>query len=945
MIKIYFFMLKLIQSPRLLLLMLLLFAMNNSCIYAQTPTKPSRCANSDFSMGDFTNWVGYTSVYPNTPETKCSIPHYYNKGIVYGRHTIITQSTPDPFTCGNVLTLPPGEKQCVRLGNGGQQGDWGNGVEWQIDYLDYTFSITPSNSLLIYKYAVILQEPTEPVKHEPSIRPRFIVTIKDASGKLIDPVCGMKEDFADASVFGYRNCPQKDAEALGGIVKDPGPTVYRAWTTVGVDLRKFIGQDITVGFQTWDCGLGGHFGYAYLLAKCDSLGIKSEACSDNGSVKLTAPDGFAYKWLPGGQSTQTITINDAKAGDEVEVELTTISGCKTNLKTVIYPQKTTANFIVNPTTVCLNTPISFTDSSYSINTFDQSKIPIVAWHWDFGDSTYASTATISHTYKKPGDYKVVLTATSAEGCSDSIIKYVKVLPAPFANFKFKDVCVNDSVKFKDISTSTSGGVITSGWLWTFGDDNSTSTQQNPTHLFTTAGTFAIKLAIDNQGCTDDTVQMIKIYPSPAAKYSVNQPCLGEITVFADESTTTDNTDPITAWIYNFGDGSPFSADKNPSHYYAKDSVYKSSLIVTTARGCIGTTALDVRLHPQPIAKFSATPLCLSTPVVFTDLSTPAGEVTEWHWSYNDKGNNQSTIKNPSFNYDTSGVYFPKLVVKSIYGCIDSTVLAIDIPPLPVISFDANKYESCVPLSLKFNDASYTTKDPIVKWDWIFGDGNVSSEQHPNHVYTNAGVYTVTLSITTANSCTQTYTWKDMIKVYPIPVAGFSFTPLQPTESDNQLTFVDESSGANFWNWNFGDDGFSALQNPSHTYKGTGSFTIWQYVKNIHNCVDSTAETIVIKPSWTFYAPNVFTPNKDGKNEGFIPKGYNITEFQMWIFDRWGNMIYETEKVKDPASAVPWDGHANGGPLRAQQDTYVWLVKLKDINGESHRYIGRVSIVR
>ncbi|MEO6903467.1 MAG: hypothetical protein ABI315_09945, partial [Bacteroidia bacterium] len=297
---------KLLKYPNIWLITGLFCTVAFVDIFAQATNKPSSCANSDFSLGDFTNWVGHTSIYnkATTPQSTINnnspgYAYYYTAGIVPGRQTIITTATPDPFTCGNVLTLPPGEKQCVRLGNGGQ-GPWGNGVGWQIDYLDYTFSITPSNSLLIYKYAVVLQNPSPTgLKHTKAIRPRFIVTIKDASGKLIDPVCGMKEDFSDSTVFGYRNCSEKDATALGGINGgDAGDFVYRAWTTVGVDLRKFIGQNITIGFETWDCGAGGHFGYAYLMAKCDSLGIKSSACSDNGSVKLTAPDGFAYKWLP-----------------------------------------------------------------------------------------------------------------------------------------------------------------------------------------------------------------------------------------------------------------------------------------------------------------------------------------------------------------------------------------------------------------------------------------------------------------------------------------------------------------------------------------------------------------------------------------------------------------------------------------------------------------------
>jgi len=117
------------------------------------------------------------------------------------------------------------------------------------------------------------------------------------------------------------------------------------------------------------------------------------------------------------------------------------------------------------------------------------------------------------------------------------------------------------------------------------------------------------------------------------------------------------------------------------------------------------------------------------------------------------------------------------------------------------------------------------------------------------------------------------------------------------------------------------------------------------VSNIYGCPDTIIKYVIIGPEWSFYIANTFTPNGDGINDFFIGKGWNITEHQMWIFDRWGNMIYTTEKTKDPESAVPWNGKANDGAEIAQIDTYVWMVILRDIKGIEHRYIGHVNIVK
>ena len=526
-----------------------------------------------------------------------------------------------------------------------------------------------------------------------------------------------------------------------------------------------------------------------------------------------------------------------------------------------------------------------------------------------------------------------------------------MLPAPIVDFSVENICLNSTAVFTDHSLNVDGSPITSGWKWTFGDDNSTSDLQNPKHAFKNSGTFPVKLSVGNFGCGGDTTVKITIYPLPLANFTVTETCTGLATVFTDSSKTNDNTDSISKWIWDFGDGSNFSSGKNPKHYYTKTGTFTVALIVTTAKGCIGTIKKQVVVREKPTAKFSATPLCLSEPVIFTDESTPKGEIAEWYWSFNDTKNNHSTAQNTQWQYDTASVYLPKLYVKSKFGCVDSFVLSLNIAPLPYINFDADLYEHCVPLNVKFLDFSYSSSDRIKTWTWDFGDGSpTDTAKTPSHSYQVPGTYSVSLTIITANSCKAAHTWTDMMHVYPNPKAGFIFSPELPTEADNTVTFYDRSLGAVFWSWNFGDEGASSVysstdREPIHKYPSSGLYTVWQYVTTDHGCIDSTSATIKIKADWTFYVPNTFTPNGDGKNDSFIPEFHNVTEFQMWIFDRWGNMIYTTDKTTDSESAKPWDGHANGGSKTAQEDVYVWVVELKDINSLGHKYIGHVTLIR
>jgi hypothetical protein len=244
-------------------------------LQAQGYTKPSSCVNLDFSKGNFDGWVGRTRVYPKgTPDanncnqnqrvftvcakasgnscngcysgcagagncpgpgnvgpgvpvpaanTACPNPpltggtigvnYPDNMGIFPGRHTIITQSVPDPYACNNIMTLPSGEPFAARLGNGGRN-QFGTtppntGVGWEIDHLYYTFRVADDNNLLTYKYAIILQDPLRDPQNPPhtdSIRPRFNVYIRDKAGKVINPTCGKFEVKYDTNIAGFRNC-------------------------------------------------------------------------------------------------------------------------------------------------------------------------------------------------------------------------------------------------------------------------------------------------------------------------------------------------------------------------------------------------------------------------------------------------------------------------------------------------------------------------------------------------------------------------------------------------------------------------------------------------------------------------------------------------------------------------------------------------------------------
>jgi gliding motility-associated-like protein len=157
-----------------------------------------------------------------------------------------------------------------------------------------------------------------------------------------------------------------------------------------------------------------------------------------------------------------------------------------------------------------------------------------------------------------------------------------------------------------------------------------------------------------------------------------------------------------------------------------------------------------------------------------------------------------------------------------------------------------------------------------------------------------------------------------------------------------VTFTDLSSGATSWTWNFGQLSTSTDQNPVYTFPGevAGCYDVQLIANNTYNCPDTSVQEVCIRPEFIIYFPNAFTPNDDGDNETFTGYGIGIQTFELYIFDRWGNMIFFSDDM-----SLGWDGRVKGHPEICQQDVYVWKAKVTDVLGQKHSYMGHVTLVR
>jgi len=263
--------------------------------------------------------------------------------------------------------------------------------------------------------------------------------------------------------------------------------------------------------------------------------------------------------------------------------------------------------------------------------------------------------------------------------------------------------------------------------------------------------------------------------------------------------------------------------------------------------------------------------------------------------------------------------------------------------LPVINFTANIYSGCQPLRVTFTD---NTQPQPANLLWNFGDpnsgtNNTSTGTTPTHGYDDAGVFDVTLVVTTPDGCKDSLTIQDMITVYPLPVADFYPMPSSTDFFHPDIIFNNNSSGASLWLWNFGDNNTSVLENPTHAYGDTGTYTVWLYVETNYGCLDSISNLVEITPIFTFYVPSAFTPNSDGTNDTFFPKGETIDpdNYIFRIFNRWGQQIFTSHLPGEK-----WDGTLPSG-AKAVEDVYVWTAEMLDLNGEKHQFYGRITLYR
>lgn len=416
-------------------------------------------------------------------------------------------------------------------------------------------------------------------------------------------------------------------------------------------------------------------------------------------------------------------------------------------------------------------------------------------------------------------------------------------------------------------------------------------------------------------------------------------CFGYSVSFQNQSVNG------TSYLWNFGDATTLADTSNayqPTYTYPDTGHYTVTLIVNPYSPCADTSQQTFEVFPllQPSFASPAGQCIISNNFSFTAGGNFVGNGT-FSWTFGNTASPQtSSSQNPSgIVYSQSGVWPVSLTV-SENGCTETYVDSVEVYPIPQAGFNAVPDTGCAPFAMQFTDSSIVGTP--ASYYWTFGDGTSSTEANPLHIYPNPGTYDVTLTITTNAGCiaTNTFSVPDMVTVIPSPAADFSGTPTSTSIFEPWVNFTDESSGAVNWMYFFGDGTSDSTQNPQHTFTNPGEFEVIQVVTNEFGCTDTAYFPITIITEYRFWIPNAFTPfNEDDYNTVFKPVVFGVDEYEFLIFDRWGELIYQTSDTKEG-----WDGTYKG--RKCQLDVYVWMVRYRDqVDRNVYNHVGHVTLVR
>ncbi len=501
-----------------------------------------------------------------------------------------------------------------------------------------------------------------------------------------------------------------------------------------------------------------------------------------------------------------------------------------------------------------------------------------------------------------------VTGTDANGCVNTDDIEVTVNPLPIVEAgPDVAICIGDMV------TLTGGGAgIGAGYIWTDGGVDGVPFSPAATATYTVTGT-------DINGCisTDDVTVTVNPLPVIDAGPDVAV-CDGDpVTLTASGA----GIDGVYLWDGGITDGISFTPLATATY----------TVTGTDANGCVNTDAAVVTVNPIP--DVNAGPdiaICAGEMVTLTGSGAGIGAGYLW---------TGGGIDGVPFTPGVTATY--TVTGTDANGCVNTDDVNVTVNPLPLVTFTADELIGCAPLYVNF-----TALEPGAEFEWEFGDGGSGTSDGPGHTFLYAGVYDITLTITSSEGCVSSVTYENYIDITNTPIAQFSYSPYEIDVMDTRVYFSNSSLHADSYEWSFGDEtATSADVDPEHMYPPVGdrNYLVTLTAYNSNGCEDVVEQVINIKDVMIYHIPNAFTPDGDSFNESFKPEfmsGLDIYDYHLMIFNRWGEMVFESFN-----SDFGWDGFYGSQGL-VDDGVYIWKMEFGETMSDKKHYVdGHVTVLK
>lgn len=634
------------------------------------------------------------------------------------------------------------------------------------------------------------------------------------------------------------------------------------------------------------------------------------------TVSYTSPP-FTNRYADSGRYPVTLRITD-------------IYGCTDQISKagIVQITKIIARFGAAGTLSCPGATVLFTDSSTGNN---------LRYQWDFGDGGTATEANPAHIYGTSDQlYTITLRITDGVGCVDSMERtgYIRIV-APKPGLSASDtmsLCPPLQAFFNSASSDYES------LYWDFGD-GSNATLDTISHFYNNYGTYTAKLyTVGYGGCLDSAVQTIRVL-NPAVDTKLDFSPLEACNSLNVHFTLTIPDD--IRFTLLFGDGaSDTTQPRQTSHLYDAPNLYRPAVALEDSVGCrvnIGGPGI-IRINGSlPLFNMDRRAFCDNGEVFFTDFTVGNDPVVAKSWDFGD--GISSPEANPVHFYARPDTYLVSQNVVTASGCHSSFTDTVRVyrTPEPVITAPA---ELCTGDSILLQ-AGTAVADTALSWTWQTGSIS-STDTVLALIPADTGSFSVRLKAVNLLGCIGDTS--RTIRVNPLPVITMpeqlitpvgTTVPIPVTYNDPALTYRWEPSTY----LSCADCAQPEIVTPrfSTTYRLT--------VTDAHNCIRTDSLRLVtVCNNLNYFIPNTFSPNGDGRNDWFYPRGSFINKVQsLRIFNRWGEMVFEKKSFAPNSMTDGWNGFYKGKP--AGEDVYVFILELICENAQIIPIRGNVTLIR